>query len=215
MRVGDGNLVQLGYGKNRRLIEAAVSCRTSAIACGIPREKVAASIAGFRSVLHNPGRANIFRVGAGYVMIDYGHNPDAFESVARMATTWKGQRVTAITGVPGDRGDGLIAHAGRVAARGFERIVIKEDHDLRGRAPGEVAELLAQAVKDEAPDRECLIAEDECQALRRELERLGYGEVVVMFYDKLEPVLETLKEFDAVAVSEIEGLAPQLSFMRV
>jgi cyanophycin synthetase len=178
---------------------------------GVSRKQVARAIAGFSSTAHNPGRANFYQVGDGYVMVDYGHNPDAFEAVARMASAWAGWRVTGILAVPGDRGDSLIAQAGRTAARGFHRVLIREDRDLRGRKPGEVANLLCQAITDEVPSTECRIVLDEHEALRSELERMGYGDLIVLFYDKLAPVLSVMEEYSATPVSEIEGLAPQLT----
>jgi len=100
----------------------------------------------------------------------------------RTAARWRGRPVTGIVGVPGDRSDFLIEQAGRVAARGFRRVVIKEDEDLRGRRSGEVAEPLRRAVRDEAPGRECRIAFCETEALRSELDteliRQGGGRFV-------------------------------------
>jgi cyanophycin synthetase len=174
-------------------LAAAAACR----AAGVERELVASALMSFRSDSENPGRANLYAVRGGYVMVDYGHNPEAFHAVCRMAGRWEGGRVTGIISVPGDRDNHLIEEAGRVAARGFHRIVIKEDKDLRGRERGEVAELLCRAVKDESPETECLIKLDEVAALRVELERMREGEVVVVFYDKLRPILELLKEHGA------------------
>jgi cyanophycin synthetase len=130
-------------------------------------------------------------------------------AVCRTAARWRGLRVTGVVGVPGDRSDALIRQAGRVAARGFERVVIKEDEDLRGRRPGEVAEIIRAAVNEEAPWRECAVVLDEEEALRGELRRLGAGEVVVMFYDRLEPLRRILEESGAVPVETIEGLERQ------
>jgi cyanophycin synthetase len=111
--------------------------------------------------------------------------------------------VTGIIGVPGDRDDSVVEQAGRIAARGFQRVIIKEDKDLRGRAKGEVARLLCEAVNDESPDTECLIVLDEIEALRSEVERMQHGQVVVLFYDKLEPVLSLLDECGATPVSKM------------
>jgi cyanophycin synthetase len=184
-----------------------LACVAAARAHGIASEQIAAALSTFRSATDNPGRSNLYRIASGgYVMLDYGHNPEAFASVCRTAARWRGRRVTGIVGVPGDRSNYLVERAGRVAARGFQRIVVKEDKDLRGRRPGEVAELLCRAIREETPDRDCHIVLCEADALRGELERLGAGDVVVMFYDKLEPLLEVLGEFGALPVAEIEGL---------
>jgi cyanophycin synthetase len=175
----------------------------AARAYGLTAEQVASSMRSFRSTSDNPGRANLYRVGRGFVMVDYGHNPDAFEAVCRMAAKWEDRRVTGIIGVPGDRDNSVIEAAGRVAARGFHRVIIKEDKDLRGRERGEVARLLCEAVNDESPITECHIVLDEIEALRSEIEGMSDGQVVIVFYDKLEPVLELLDEAGAQPVSTI------------
>ena len=182
----------------------AMAAIAAARAYGLPVEEVGASIARFRSDEENPGRANLYRVGGGYVMVDYGHNPDAFDAVCRMAARWEGRRVTGIIGVPGDRDDSVVEAAGRVAARGFHRVIIKEDRDLRGRAPGEVARLLCAAVNDEWPGTECRVVLDEIEALREELHGMEEGQVVVIFYDKLEPVLQLLEDEGARPVSLLD-----------
>jgi cyanophycin synthetase len=179
----------------------ALAAAAAARAYGLSREDVASALKSFTSDVGNPGRANLYEVNGGYVLVDYGHNPDAFAAVCRMAARWEGRSVTGIIGVPGDRDDSVVEQAGRIAARGFRRVIIKEDKDLRGRAKGEVARLLCEAVNDESPDTECLIVLDEIEALRSEVERMQHGQVVIVFYDELEPVLKLLEECGATPAS--------------
>jgi cyanophycin synthetase len=188
-------------------LAAIAACR----AYGATRDNVAAALRSFRNDEHNPGRANLYQVGAGYVLVDYGHNTDAFEAVARMAARWSGRRVTAILGVPGDRDDRLIEDAGRIAAKGFHRIIIKEDKDLRGRQRGEVAGLLCRTVNEAAPERECLTVLDEVEAFSQQLAEMKHGDVTVIFYDQLEPVREVLAQHGAMPTVGIGEFAPQLS----
>jgi Mur ligase family, glutamate ligase domain/Amidohydrolase family len=194
-------------------IANVMAAAAAARAYGLTSEQVAAALREFDSSHNNPGRANLYQVKGGYVMIDYGHNADAFAAVCRMAAQWAAERVTGIIGVPGDRDDSVIEQAGRIAARGFHRIIIKEDKDTRGRAPGEVARLLCAAVQDEAPRTECQIVLDETQALRFELETIEEGQIVVVFYDKLEPMMKLLAEFGARPVATVSAVqwvgAPQ------
>jgi cyanophycin synthetase len=228
----DGKIFELENGEEHAVVEAAAIPATmngaadfqianalaaiaAARAWGLTREEVGASIARFRSDEENPGRANLYRVGHGYVMVDYGHNPDAFMAVCRMAAKWEGRRVTGIIGVPGDRDDSVVERAGRVAARGFHRVIIKEDKDLRGREPGEVAKLLCESVNDEWPGTECRIVLDEVKALREELQGMEEGQVVVIFYDRLEPVLGVLEERGAVPVGAIEETKRQPELAKV
>ncbi|MFL6227190.1 MAG: cyanophycin synthetase [Pyrinomonadaceae bacterium] len=188
------------------VLAATAACRAHGVEAG----QIASALATFRSAEHNPGRSNLYQVASGgYVMLDYGHNPDAFEAICQMTAQWQGRHVMGIIGVPGDRDDALIEAAGRIAARGFNRLVIKEDEDARGRQRGAVAKLLCQAAASERPDRECRVVLDDTEALLDELQRLKGGDVIVMFYDKLEPLLRVLEGFGAVPAEKIEGLETQ------
>lgn len=189
----------------------ALAAIAAARATGATREQARSFIMTFRSLDHNPGRGNLYHVAGGYVMLDYGHNPDAFKAVCRMASQWEGRKVTGIVGVPGDRANSVIVEAGLAAAKGFNRVIIKEDGDLRGRAKGEVAGLLCEAIKAGAPERECSIVLNEVEALELALKEIGQGEVVIVFYDKLRPLLEVLERHGAVPAARLENMVATLS----
>lgn len=179
------------------LLAAVAASRAS----GLGISQIATALLRFRSTLHNRGRSNLFRLPAGgHVLIDYGHNPEAFRAICATASRWKEARVTGIVGVPGDRNDALIAESGRVAAQGFDRIVIVEDRDLRGRRAGEVASLLCQAIREESPQRQVMIVLDQRTALAQELPHIGPSDIIVVFYDDYEPLVELLDRFGAIAV---------------
>jgi cyanophycin synthetase len=163
----------------------------------------------FDNAAHNPGRNNLYRVGKGYALIDYGHNPDAFDAVCRMAINWKGRNVTGIIGVPGDRDNELIREAGRRAARGFQHIIVKEDKDLRGRKKGEVARILCEAINHENSNLRCDIVLDEVQAFSDALLEMAENEVIIMFYEKLEPIREILQKHGATPAISLENYQPK------
>ncbi|HKQ79479.1 MAG TPA: Mur ligase family protein [Blastocatellia bacterium] len=174
-------------------LAAVAVCR----AYGLSREEVAEALKGFRGDLHNAGRAALYEIRGGYALLDYGHNPDAFSAVCQMATKWRGRRVTGVIGVPGDRNDMFVEQAGRVAARGFQRIIIREDSDLRGRRSGEIADLLRRAALTEATGLDCRVVLDESAAIRTAIEEIEQGDVVVIFYDKLDAALSLFEQFGA------------------
>jgi cyanophycin synthetase len=178
---------------------AIAACR----AYGMAREKIAAALSEFRSDLHNPGRVNLYQVGRGYVLVDYGHNPHSFQAICEMAGRLPNRRVTGVVGVPGDRNDDIVMASGKVAAEGFHRLFVKEDLDLRGRARGEIATLLKTAIREVSPDKECRVIHNECDALEAALQDLEDGELIVVFYEKLSPILDVLKRYDAVSVSHM------------
>lgn len=184
------------------LLAAVAACRAQ----NVPRYAISKSLKKFTSYTNNPGRVNLYKLNGGHVMVDYGHNPNAFEAICRMASKWENRRVTGVIGVPGDRDDNLIAQAGRVAARGFHRLIIREDHDLRGRNRGAVARLLCDAALNEAPQTDCQVVLDESEALHHAVKTMEHGEVVVVFYEKLEPLRQVLEKYAAQPVQSLNAL---------
>jgi cyanophycin synthetase len=193
------------------LLAAVAACRAQ----NVPRDVIANSLKKFTSYTNNPGRVNLYKLNGGHVMVDYGHNANAFEAICRMASKWEDRRVTGVIAVPGDRDNSLIEHAGRVAARGFHRLIIREDYDRRGRDPGSVAQLLRDAALDEAPQTDCQIVLDENEALHHAVKTMQHGEVVVVFYEKLEPLRRVLEKYAAQPVQSISALNVETKPRRV
>jgi cyanophycin synthetase len=138
----------------------------------------------------NPGRSNLYQVGKFRVLVDYGHNPDGIKKTGILARKLRPNRVIGVVGVPGDRSDDLVIMAGRAAAQHFDRLLIKEDQDLRGRRSGEVAELLVRGAADSGyPAENITVETDEKKAVQTALAEAGEGDLVVVFFEKLEPVL--------------------------
>jgi len=184
-------------------LAALAACR----ALGLERDQVTAALVSFESGQHNQGRMNLYRVHHGYVVVDYGHNPGAVEALCGLTASWPERRVTGVLTAPGDRADELIEQVGRVGARCFDRLIIREDKDLRGRQPGEIARLLCRAAQQEAPGKECRFIPGETDALRTALEEMEEGEVVVFFYEKhTEPGLDILHAFGAQPVTAVEPM---------
>ena len=192
------------------LLAAIAACR----AFGIEQDLLLKSLIGFSSWANNPGRANLYRLNGGHVMVDYGHNTQAFDAICRLTSSWNDRRVTGIVTIPGDRDDAIIDRAARVAAKGFNKVIVREDRDLRGREPGDVAAIVCRAIKEVAPGTECEVVLDEIEALRRAVSQMIKGEVIVLFYEKLLPVQQALQEMAAQPVMSLPPLPPPRSVIR-
>ncbi len=184
-------------------IANAMAAIAATRACGVSPKEITASLMQFSTERSNPGRVNLFRVQKGYVLLDYGHNAEAIGAIARMAAAAECARVTGIVGIPGDRADWVIQEAATVAAHGFQRLIIREDIDLRGRQSGEVTRLLHDAVRNAVPGRECFVIPDTRSALERALADMVDDELIVIFYEEFEPLLELLRLYDAVPVQSM------------
>lgn len=178
-------------------LAAVAACRAQ----GVPPDTIAHALASFGNAADNRGRVNLYRLGAGFVMLDYGHNPDAFEAVGRFLRRWQpGRPLIGVVNVPGDRSDAMIRASGQAAARAFSHLVFSEDKDLRGRAPGEVLALLREGAAAEDPTVPVEVVPDETDALRAVLDRVRAGAVAVNFYEFLRPLLYVLEEAGAEPV---------------
>jgi cyanophycin synthetase len=222
-----GWVVELSGGRETQIVEAArvpvtfggaadyqisnvMAAVAAARAYGRPVEVVAEALQSYGAQA-NAGRGNLYRVGRGYVFVDYGHNPEAFAAVGRALKSLKGGRVTAVIGVPGDRGDEVIRQAGRAAAEHFDRLIVREDKDLRGRRSGEAPRLLYMAAEEARPGVECRVVLDEADALELALREMQEGETVAVFYEKLGVVTEVLGRHSAAPLTAAPPtLGPQV-----
>jgi cyanophycin synthetase len=230
--VEDGWLTEAqGNCRQRLLLAAAVplthggtaqfqvaNCLAALAACralGCRAARLVRALQTFEAARDNPGRMNLWRFGQGHLLVDYGHNPDAFRAAGRMMRQWN-RPVIGIVGVPGDRSDGLIREAARAAARAFDKILIREDDDLRERQPGEVAALLSHTIRSEAPALECRVVPDEIAGIREALADVAAGATAVVFYERLAPLVSFLKQAGAEPTESLEsaGDEPDLPQLR-
>ena len=142
------------------------------------------------SVNDNPGRANLYDVGGIRILVDYGHNADGIAKMGELARKLRPNRLIGVVGVPGDRSDELIERGGRAAGSCFDYLFIKEDEDLRGRKPKETANLLLRGALSAGLGRDRIVVQpDERLAVVRALGVAKPGDLVVVFFEKLEPVI--------------------------
>ena len=114
------------------------------------------------------------------------------------SASWRshGRRI-GVLAAPGDRRDEDIRATGAAAAPAFDLILLREDDDLRGRAPGEMGELLRAGLLAAGFPAERIVPEvyGEEEAVRRALEMAGAGDLVVIFGDDVHEVWEQITAF--------------------
>jgi cyanophycin synthetase len=226
--VSDGQLTEIAAGGRRTVLNVAelpgafggrashvVANALAAIAAcraaGITIKDIGAALADFRPTEANPGRGNIYAIapkpGAGVmacpVIVDYGHNAAALDATGQMISrVWGGEPAAAIT-LPGDRREDLTERAAEAIAAWFGRVVIYEDHDLRGRAPGEMRELITAALRKARPGIAITHAKGPADALRDAV-RLAAGGPVLFLYEQLAMATEALDALGATPWPEDE-----------
>jgi cyanophycin synthetase len=99
--------------------------------------------------------------------------------------------------VPGDRREEDMRELGRVAARYFDDIIIREDRNPRGRKRGETAAHVAEGVREgmrgvaRAGNVEVVL--DEMEAVGRALDRSRPGDLVLLCVDEASMVWRELE----------------------
>jgi cyanophycin synthetase len=177
----------------------ALAAVAAARALGTPHEVVVDRLTGFDPRQDNPGRGMLLRRDDVYLFVDYAHNPAALAAATRTLHRLFGRdRCVAAVTLPGDRRDDLLAASAQVIADGFTRVVVYEDEDLRGRAPGEVAALVQREVRGRRPNARCERADDARDAVAAALAMAAPGEAVLLCYEELDPMLALLDELGAV-----------------
>jgi cyanophycin synthetase len=152
----------------------------------------------FPSPALTPGRLNIIRLrNGGRVLVDYAHNPAAIMGLMELVSHFPAARRIGVLAVPGDRRDEDIRAAGRMAGNGsvLDRAILKEDHDLRGREPGEVARLLTEGLLEGGLAAERIeFVPDEAHAVARGLELLGPDDLLFILADKVPRTLALVRQ---------------------
>jgi cyanophycin synthetase len=145
--------------------------------------------------LCDAGRGMLLRRAELSVFVDYAHNPAALAAVLRTLHRLFGpERCLAAVTLPGDRRDDLITASAQVLADGVRRAVLYDDEDLRGRVPGEVSALVEREMRGRRPNLTAVRADGYRAAVETALQMARSGDVVLVLYEHLAPVLTLLAE---------------------
>lgn len=140
----------------------------------------------------NSGRFNMYDVNGVNVILDYGHNLEGYKKIFNSINKIKKNRVIGVVGLPGDRNDESINKISKVCAENLDMIIIKEDKDRRGRKKGEVPELMSKCIKKYNSDKKIIVNLDECEALKIALKNSKIGDIIIVFYERLEPLQQVI-----------------------
>lgn len=177
----------------QNVLAAIAGCWALGITVDAIREGLLGFTAGLR---HNPGRMNIWETGGIKIILDYGHNAAGYQCIINTVQKLKHKRLLGVIGVPGDRLNEHIIEVGRVAGTGFHRLYIKEDSDLREREPGEAAGLMKQgAITAGISEEKIKIILNEPEAVSAALTAATAGDMVVIFYENIGPVIDCINAF--------------------
>jgi len=174
--------------------ENVLAAIATAYVQGIRYDDIRAGLLSFfPSPALTPGRLNLMRVGRGRLLLDYAHNAAAVAGLMELVTALDARRRVGVIASPGDRRDEDIRALGRLAAA-LDHVIVKEDTDLRGRAPGEVARLLREGLAAGGlAARAVEVVTSEIEAVERAIALLRDRDIAVVLADDVAAVLQHLR----------------------
>ncbi|GCA81270.1 cyanophycin synthetase [Microcystis aeruginosa] len=176
------------------MIANALAACLATFVQGIDIELIRQGVRTFKpSVAQTPGRMNLFDLGHHHALIDYAHNPAGYEAVGGFVGNWSGEKV-GVVGGPGDRRDDDLILLGKLSAQMFDRIIVKEDNDTRGRRRGEVADLILQGISQENASLRPEVILDETEALEKALSTVSEGGLVVIFPESVTQAIDLIEK---------------------
>ncbi len=189
------------------MIANALAASLAAFAQGVRIEDIRAALISFQaSTKQTPGRMNLFNLGKFHVLIDYAHNPHSYEALGGFVRNWTSGEKIGVIGGPGDRRDDDLLLLGKLSANLFDRIIIKEDDDTRGRDRGNAAYWIQQGITEIKPDSRCDTILDETTAIQTALNTATPGSLVVFLPESVTRAIEIIEARNATQV--VTAVAP-------
>jgi cyanophycin synthetase len=175
------------------MIANALAACLAAFAQGVSIEYIRKALSSFHaSVGQTPGRMNLFDLGDYHTLIDYAHNPHSYEALGGFVRNWQGERIGVIGG-PGDRRDEDFITLGRLSAAIFDRIIVKEDNDTRGRPRGDAAKFIVEGIQQIQPNMRYEVILDETEAVNTALDAAPKGGLVVVLPESVTRALKLIE----------------------
>jgi cyanophycin synthetase len=122
--------------------------------------------------------------------------------------SWTANLRVAVVATAGDRRDEDMRELGRVAAKYFDELIVREDKNPRGRKLGEAAELIRQGAESAIADGGARagsveVVLDEMDAARLALDRSRPGDMVVLCVDYATDVFKELEKRRGAAAPDV------------
>ncbi len=160
------------------------------------------SLEDIRAALHTfvptptqiPGRMNMFKFNDFNVLVDYAHNPAAMRALKGFTDKIEAARKIGVIGGVGDRRDQDTIGLGKIAAQMFDKIIIRQDQNLRGRTTEEIVDLIEKGIKTTNLKRKVISIPNEREAVIFALNSARKGSLVVVCSDAISSSLKLIKK---------------------
>ncbi|HBR12719.1 MAG TPA: cyanophycin synthetase [Chryseobacterium sp.] len=185
-------------GKARFMIANVLAASLAAYVYGFEIPNIALALTTFiPSAQLTPGRLNVFNFKNFKVMIDFAHNPAGYEAIEDyLKNVESNKKIGIISGV-GDRRDNDIRECGKIAARMFDHIIIRNEKHLRGRTEDEINGLIIDGIHSSGNNVSYEIIPKEIDALKHAMSLAEEGTFITALSDVINNAIEIVQEYQA------------------
>ena len=183
-------------------VENVLAATAACWAVGVPAEVIRNGLESFsNSIGKTPGRFNLFEIRGATVVVDYGHNPSSLQALLDVLDQFPHERRLAVYSAAGDRRDQDLIRQGELLGEAFDRVIVYEDHYLRGRKPGEIMQLFCTGLAAASRAKEVHQIVGWKQACEAALKAMRPGELLLVQADVVDETIDYLRSLVEADVS--------------
>lgn len=146
------------------------------------------------SPTQTPGRLNLFQFKNFKFLVDFAHNPAGLELLCDFMNKLDGTPKVGIISGTGDRRDDDIRDLGRISAKYFDEIIIRQDKHLRGRTAEEMVALLVEGINEgKSKEIPIEIIYNEKEAIMHAYNTAKPGSIITIMCDVVAEALDLIK----------------------
>jgi cyanophycin synthetase len=183
-------------GKARFMIENVLAAALAGYLQGFRTENIRLSLETFiPSAALTPGRMNIFEFKEYRVMIDFAHNAAGYLAIEELMSNIDSPLKIGIIAGTGDRRDEDIKDCGRIAARMFDHIIIRQEKHLRGRTEQEIIDLLIAGIQEVDRKIKFEVVPKEVEALKHAMNMAQPGTFITALSDVIDNAIQVVQSY--------------------
>ena len=184
-------------------VENTLATVAAALAMGVAPDVVRARAESFAADMEKvPARFNVLEIHGATVVVDYGHNADALAALIRAMEKFPHQRRTCVYTTAGDRRDCDMIRQGQFLGEAFDRVILYEDHYLRGRPEGDIIRLIRQGVESGPRTKQIDEIRGADAAVELALRSAQPGDLMLVQADTVDETLQFIRRY-------LESIAPE------
>lgn len=147
------------------------------------------------SPTQTPGRMNLFQFKNYQVMVDYAHNTAGFQAIGKFLEKIDAKPKVGIIAGVGDRRDEDIFNLGKQAANMFDKIIIRQDKNLRGRTEQEIIDIMKKGIAEVDASKLDKVFLTEKEAIEYALKNAKKGSFITICSDVVPDALDQIMKY--------------------